>query len=197
MPFRDVSFSDCSHSRDHISETDTYTTTFFAYDVIQGLFQYVIQFTLPFEPSTLPPSFQVTLLGVYPLVSALGRIASSIMMPTASPQERSYLMRLSARQSRGPNGNINRGFVSTHAMGSQGMRGVWIERKRSSPLREVHVWSKEPDLDPSVPAEIEQRVVYSVSSGDLLEEIKYCTLSELTGKIVLGSRSGDITILNI
>lgn len=166
MTFRDVSLSDCSYSRSHISETDTYTTSFFAYDMIQGLFQYVVQLTLPFEPSALPPSVQVTLMGIYPL----GRFAGLTPMQTASfnsSQEQSYLMRLASRQSRNASNDSTRGFIIAHAIGPQAMRGVWIERKRSSPLREIQVWSKQAlssDLDSvSMSPEIERRVVYSVN----------------------------------
>ena len=154
--FRAISFSDCSHTRNLISETDTYTTTLFAYDVIQGLFQYVVQLTLSSEPSTLPPSLQVTLIRVYPLISS-GRIAD---METTMAST-----------------NPTRGFISAHDIGPQGKRAVWIERGRSSTAREVQVWSKEPSLtghldSPSgtrvtVPTEIERRVVYLVNSYNL------------------------------
>ncbi|KAF8799248.1 hypothetical protein BYT27DRAFT_7202411 [Phlegmacium glaucopus] len=224
MTFRDVSFSNCSHSRNHISETDTYTTTLFAYDVIQGLFQYVVQLTLSSELSTFPPSLQVTLIGIYPLVMAYtGRIAAPSSMesttttltnPTitypanfGSSLDHSHVIGLSSLpRSRNTSDGNTRGFVSAHAMGPQGRRAIWIERKRSSVKREVQVWSQEPsstgDLDSasdgvSIPSEIERRVVYSVNSCDLREDVTYCTFSELTGKIVLGNRSGDVSILDL
>jgi len=184
MTFRDVSFSDCSHSRNRISETDTYTTTLFAYDVIQGLFQYVVQLTLSSDLSTLPPSLQVTLIGIYPLVMVYsGRIAALPSMETTTTTLKNPTIIHPAifgssplHQSRNASEGNTRGFVSTHAMGPQGRRAIWIERKRSSTVREVQVWSKEPSLTGdsdsasdgvSFPAEIERRVVYSVNSYDL------------------------------
>ena len=195
MAFRDVSFSDCSHSHNRISETDTYTTTLFAYDVIQGLFQYVVQLTLSSEPSALPPFLQVTLVGIYPFamaysgrgIAALPPMETTTMMlanPTitystdsSSSLNQAHLLGLPAlHQLWNASEATTRGFVSTHAMGPQGRRAIWIERKRSSTVREVQVWSKEPSiaggLDPtsnsiSIPAEIARRVVYSVDSYDL------------------------------
>jgi len=195
MTFRNVSFSNCSHSHNHTSDMDTYTTTLLAYDVIQGLFQYVVELTLSSETSILSPSLQVTLVGIYPLVQytansalSLDQVQSMALSPLHHPWNSSE--------------RSTRGFVSTHAMGPQGKRAIWIERKRSSPVREVQVWSKQPclagDLDPvPLPAEIERRAVYSVHSPDLREDVTYCTFSELTGKIVLGSRSGNISILDL
>lgn len=246
MTFRDVSFSDCSHSHNPISETDTYATILFAYDVIQGLFQYVVQLTLSSEPSALPPFLQVTLVGIYPLVmaysgrgmAALPSMETTTMTLTnptitystnfSSSLNQAHLPGLPAlHQSWNASEANTRGFVSTHAMGPQGKRAIWIERKRSSTVREVQVWSKEPSiaggLDPtsnsvSIPPEIARRVVYSVNSYDLrganvlsssskllyklimnlfIEDVTYCTFSELTGRIVLGSRSGDILILDL
>lgn len=164
MTFRSVSFSNCSHSHNHTSGMDTYTMTLLAYDVIQGLFQYIVELTLSSQFSILPPSLQVTLAGVYPLVQytansalSLGQIQFMGLTPLHQPRNSSE--------------RSARGFVSTHAMGPQGRRAIWIERKRSSPVREVQVWSKRPclagDLDPvSIPAEIQRRVVYSVNSHD-------------------------------
>lgn len=171
MTFRDVSLSDCSRSRDLTSGTDTYTTSFFAYDVIQGLFQYVIRLTLPFEPSTLPPYLEVNLIGIYPLV--VGRMAMHIQitpMMMADPSARRNTSRQEAyflnllEQDSGP----KRGFISSHVMGPQGMRGMWIERKRSSPIREIQIWRKQPASDD---LEIERTVVYAVNADVTLGAI--------------------------
>ena len=152
ISFRDISFSDCSHFRNHFSETDTYTltVTFFPYDIIQGLFQYVVQLTLPFEPPTLPPSLEVTLMGVCPL-----RCLTAPLHPQATTMIPSF----------STDGNTDR-FVIAHAMGPQGMRGTWIGWKRSNRLLEILVWNKQPpltgDMKSSIPVRIEPRVVYSV-----------------------------------
>jgi hypothetical protein len=173
MTFRDISLSDCSRSRDLISGTNTYTTSFFAYDVIQGLFQYVIRLTLPFEPSTLPPYLEVNLIGIYPLV--VGRMAIHLRstpmmmadpsaMRNASQQEAYFLKLLECQQDSGP----KRGFISSPVMGPQGMRGMWIERKRSSSIREIQIWRKQPASDD---LDIERKVVYAVNADVTLGAI--------------------------
>jgi hypothetical protein len=93
-----------------------------------------------------------------------------------------------------------------------------VERKRSSTVREVQVWSREKslvDLDGLV--EIERKVVYALESYDLRgecfssrifdmdtptdlldpDDITHCTFGELNGRIFLGYRSGDISFLDI
>ena len=182
MTFRDVSFSDCSHSHNRISDTDTYTTTLFAYDAIQGIFQYVIQFTLSSEPPPLPLSPQVTLVGVYPLkIAHSGRLAaptsmesttmSSITTPVVYPPSFNLSLDVTLspfHQSRNTSEGNTRGFVSAHTIGRQGKRAIWIERKRSNTVREVQVWSKQPTLgDLNSVSQIPQRTVYSVNSHDL------------------------------
>jgi len=65
-----------------------------------------------------------------------------------------------------------RGFLSAYAVGPQGTRAIWIERKRASTIREVQVWGlARPEDDESVAAGSERRVVYSVTSYDLRGEL--------------------------
>ncbi|KAJ3515810.1 hypothetical protein NLJ89_g1533 [Agrocybe chaxingu] len=100
--------------------------------------------------------------------------------------------------------SASRGFVSAHRMGPQGKRAVWIERKRSSTAREVQVWSREPPSATGnmsevsgkpLAMEIERRVVFSLHSYDLRDDITSCAFGELNGNIFLGHRSGDVSVL--
>ncbi|KAF8966261.1 hypothetical protein BDZ97DRAFT_698875 [Flammula alnicola] len=237
MTFREVSFSQCTVSRNPVSEMETYETTLFAYDVIQGLFHYTVRVQAPISPiSELLPSLEVILTGVYPLALALSNTNLFAPLPSRNPIDRAFSTSVTysanfapsptptyshthapapgssstARQTHGgQSDSSSRGFLSTHSMGPQGKRGMWVERKRSSTVREVQVWSRDPPSaisaydrefstrpDGSVPAiEIERRVVYSVHSYDLREDITCCTFGELNGTIVLGHRSGDVSIL--
>ncbi|KAF8159905.1 hypothetical protein B0H34DRAFT_705310 [Crassisporium funariophilum] len=225
MTFRDVSFSNCSHSRNLISQTITYETTIIAYDAIQGLFQYSVQLTFPTEAassSALPPSLEVTLIGVYPLSTTHAGIfavppsnifqtppGSQLSTPSPTYTQPQYIGSSSQRHFSASDSS-SRGFVSTGSLGLQGKRAIWVERKRSTTAREVHVWSREPPPPVGesasdgyfsgyqhVPVELGARVVYSVSSYDLRDDITHCTFSELSGKIVLGHRSGDVSILDL
>lgn len=183
MTFRNVSFSQATMSRNPVSEAETHELTVFAYDVIQGLFHYTIRIVVPLS-TEMPPSLDVHLTGVYPL--SVG-IASTNIFVGQLPQEAM------------PSGTISsRGFLSTHSLGLQGKRAVWVERKRSSTTREVHVWSREKSLvEMDGPVQIERNIVYSSESYDLRDDITHCTFGELNGRIFLGYRSGDISFLDI
>lgn len=199
MTFRDVSFSQCTITHNAISKSITYETTLFAYDVIHGLFQYAVAVELTDSTSTsdldMPPLFDVRLIGVYPLALGL----SNIKLCTPSTKDISDPPIHAPRSFRHPHfvprhprqGTIalsdssSRGFVSTHRVGPEGKRAIWIERKRSSTARELQVWSRDPPccsdgLDTQdqveflgamgnspLAGEIERRVVFSVQSYDL------------------------------
>jgi len=42
---------------------------------------------------------------------------------------------------------------------------------------------------------IDGRIIYDVDSYDLREDLTHCTFSEVTGRIVLGNRWGEVIIL--
>jgi len=236
MTFRDVSFSQATTSRNPLSGVETHELTAFAYDVIQGLFHYTVQIVIPPISSEMPPSLDVHLTGVYPLSVGLSSTNPFIGQPAISRPTSSALESSSTSHSLTPTygqgrGTSNfrrnrssqpeassRGFLSTHSLGLQGKRAVWVERKRSSTVREVQVWSRgKPLVDLDGPVEIERKVVYSLESYDLRgecfssqifgmgtpthllypDDITHCTFCELNGRIFLGYRSGDISFLDI
>ncbi|PPQ85243.1 hypothetical protein CVT25_010016 [Psilocybe cyanescens] len=267
LTFREVSLSECSKSTNKISETTTYEISTFAYDVIQGLFQYTIRLTIPQPPtSELLPSFDVQLAGVYPLaLGVVQPIASSRSAPqnqspptpmTYSPNfspspsfSHTHATRnLDASSFAGSRRDLDhssatttdyssRGFLSTHCIGPQGKRGIWVERKRTSTVRDLQIWSRESPFSTSAAdsssgcmlsgpgdggfplqvVEMERRVVYTLHSYDLrgmslisfsemvtilrhghrVDDIICSTFGELSGTIVLGHRSGDISIIKL
>ena len=99
--------------------------------------------------------------------------------PSPTPLSAHMSARGSLRMQSGLDGGA-RGFLSTQAIGAQGRRGVWIERKRASTLREVQVWGQASPAalesyvrappPPGVTAtaiEIPRRIVHSLQSFDL------------------------------
>ncbi|KJA27954.1 hypothetical protein HYPSUDRAFT_34195 [Hypholoma sublateritium FD-334 SS-4] len=240
MTFREVSFSETTTLYHPVSQTQTSELSLFAYDVIQGLFHYVVRVrtsaTLEIDADGIYPSLEVILTGVYPL--AVSATLSQLYLPLlpahdtpsgaspAAPANTAYSAnftpsplptplsthmpaRASLRMQSGLDGGA-RGFLSTQAIGAQGRRGMWIERKRASTLREIQVWGQAsptalasyartpPSAGAAMAAvEIPRRIVHSLQSFDLRDDITCCAFGELSGVIVLGHRSGDISVLEL
>ncbi|KAF9482528.1 hypothetical protein BDN70DRAFT_874871 [Pholiota conissans] len=239
LTYREVSFSQTIISQDPLSEVVTYEATLFAYDVLHGLFHYIVRIQVS-PTNELPPSLEVVLAGTYPLAFdvhgpsiyvPLTSVDAPIDPPLSPKEPLTYLANFTPSPSPTPTFNHvhahvpgssstahstqggqledgSRGFLSTHAIGSQGKRGIWVERKRSSTLREIQVWShnsplfslsykKQLSARGITAIEIPRRVVYSLYSYDLRDDITCCTLGELTGIIILGHRSGDVSLLQL
>jgi hypothetical protein len=189
MVFRDAAFSQPTTTRNPVSEEETHEVTLFAYDVIQGLFHYTVRIKIPPISSEWLPSLDVHLIGVYPLsvglantdlfVGLLSRLprrrVTSISELSNTPHSPTPTLGLggnasNSRRDRGgqPDSNSSRGFLSSYSLGMQGKRAIWVERKRSSTVREVQVWSREnPLFDVDGPVEIERQIIYSSESYDL------------------------------
>ena len=179
--FRDVSFSRCKESR---SSTDDqiFSLTVFANDVIQGLYQIHIKLTIPHlnlsdaisEPLTASPvlpSLDIAITDIYPLTML--NIHPTLRYGSLTPTPSFSLPQIPGVLHVNGTGSMDtaRGFLSTYAVGPQGTRAIWIERKRASTIREVHVWGLARLEDhESVAAGNERRVVYSVTSYDLRGE---------------------------
>jgi len=213
MTFRVVSFSDCITSHDPRSYTVVHEITLFAYDVIQGLFHYTVRLTVsPPKASEMPLSLDVRLTGVYPL--ALGVIhphprtgvpattslndAPMTFSPSFSPMPVRASSGLSAapltsdRENSStptpPSSNPNysaRGFLSAHCLGPQGKRGIWVERKRSSIVREVQVWAQEPPS--KSPQTFSSEVSVVMGSGESFESVV-----EIERRVIFQSHSYDL-----
>ncbi|TFK39490.1 hypothetical protein BDQ12DRAFT_712178 [Crucibulum laeve] len=211
--FRDVSFSNVTEASSLNSNVITFRLI--AFDVLLGLFQYSVKITIPTSPFSLPSSMDVSLVGVYAMANHIGGnphavpsiVNSRAEPPPSSPEVPSFTptptpsrsIRLSAF---GLNPSA-RGFISTYSLGPQGKRAIWIERKRGSLDREVQVWGE--NLNDEVRGsgdgvegeDMGGHVVYNAVSYDLREDITHCTFAESTGRIVLGSRTGELLLLEL
>ncbi len=210
MTFREVSFSQTTTICYPASQTKTSELSLFAYDVIHGLFHYLVRVRTSTAQESdadgMYPSLEVILAGVYPL--AVSATLSQLYLPllpahdtscsvpspapanttysanfTPSPSPTPLSAHLSARGSLRMQSGLDggaRGFLSTQAIGAQGRRGVWVERKRASTLREVQVWGQASpatlELYARAPpatggtataVEIPRRIVHSLQSFDL------------------------------
>ncbi|KAJ7780156.1 hypothetical protein DFH07DRAFT_464672 [Mycena maculata] len=117
-----------------------------------------------------PPTMEVTLAG---------------QMRPAPPQV----------QSRGPPFRLTRShwFVSTHALGPQAIRAMWIERDSLTMTRQVRLCTFNRNA-----AWHEMKTaasVFTLASYDLREDLTQCALAEVSGRIVLGNRAGAVFLL--
>lgn len=168
--FQNTTFRDVKYSTPTVTSDDQLEIKFqvFAYDVLQGLFNYTIHFQKRPEH---PPLFTVTLSNIYPLanhiVSQFTRFLPDPDLLTPSPTPTNEI-RSAFRQT-----NLSsRGFLSTYAVGPRGKRAVWVERIRGSTVREVQVWSDPgtsdgQDLADGPPGEIERVAIHALTSPDL------------------------------
>jgi hypothetical protein len=200
--FREVSFSSPTIASAPTSNLlPAFAISVLASDTIRGLFHFHVSFNAESEPE-LGPKFDVRLVEARHMTN----------------------LDVGATRMRAEPGT-SRGFVSACCLGPQAKRGIWIERRRGSTRREVSVFdvkcylsahSSDEDVPPdgweSIP-DIDGRVVYEVNSFDLrgmnvpqlvhhalpktfiLDDLTHCTFCEVTGRIVVGMRSGKIKIL--
>ncbi|KAG5641585.1 hypothetical protein DXG03_004684 [Asterophora parasitica] len=156
-------------SSDCLCTSQRLSFSFFGYDFLKGIFRYKVD--IRFAPG-LPDgtSLNVDCVGVYSM---------------ADPETSGIQAGVSSR-----------GFVSALALGAQGKRAVWVERRRGSTVREVLVWAQPPTReveDESIT--IPRHVVYRLESYDLREDLTHCAIGEISGKIVVGNRSGNVFVL--
>lgn len=134
----------------------TCRTTLLAYNVLRGLFHYGVAVRFSLQPSqasspptststpsasestsathefTSPPlDFTLNLLAAHHMAQYVPSSSSS--SHTDPPPTTSQLQSVNGYTPQGG----TRGFISTCALGAQGMRGVWVERHRTSMGRSV------------------------------------------------------------
>ncbi|KAJ4486976.1 hypothetical protein C8R41DRAFT_837439 [Lentinula lateritia] len=215
-----------------------YTLKMLASDVIQGLFYFVVNVTIPSarHEQFQPPILDVHLAAVYamanhiPLYSKAHQRQRKTLKTSrshAAAHDRAVQNRLSTPRSDSVNSVRSSSFVTTYALGPQGMRAVWIERRRGSMWKQIVSCRLNPsssngqeiisdlDLEMSnsdsseeensisknhnldfITQALDGHIIYSVQSYDLRDDITFCALGEVSGKIVLGIRSGDVFILD-
>ncbi|KAF8056058.1 hypothetical protein FPV67DRAFT_1397803, partial [Lyophyllum atratum] len=182
LTFRSLSSSDCVLTEGNLS------FSFLAYDFLQGMFQFNVSVSFI---STLPDghaSLNVDCIGIYPMADninmdalfTLSSSASALSIASAAPAQlsnptpapadsivRPLHMGIFGPTSGSASANTSsRGFLSTMALGPQGKRAVWVERRRGSTLREVLVWNKVRGIGQDgilIPG----KVVYRIQSYDL------------------------------
>ncbi len=169
--FQNTTFRDIRISVPTTTYGDQVEMTFhiFAYDVLQGIFNYVIHFQTNTEQQQ--PLFTVKLLNIYPLgshvVSQFARLFPDPDLYTPSPTP--------TNETRSAFRQVNlssRGFLSAYTIGPRAKRAVWIERVRGNTTREVQVWSdvdqlKDGEVVDGPPGEIQRNAVLTITSPDL------------------------------
>ncbi|CAK5267521.1 unnamed protein product [Mycena citricolor] len=93
--------------------------------------------------------------------------------------------------------HYQRPFISTHALGSQGIRAVWIERESLRMSRCVRLCAiantrAREDMQMESAA-----TVFESSSYDLRDDWTHCAIGEMSGVAVLGNRAGQVFVLPI
>ncbi|KAJ8691333.1 hypothetical protein PTI98_010916 [Pleurotus ostreatus] len=178
--------------------------TFLAYDVLQGLFMYEVCIRATSDYS-ITPMVDLTLIGVYPLAHIINAMTPPTMAhlapyPTSSPNtspSRGAPTPTPTQTSFGYSvSQAARGFISSYALGTQGRRAIWIERSRGSTTRDFIVWSKAIDpLEQPRTIEIMRRVIHTIGSYDLRDDVTCCALAEASGRIAFANRAGNIFLI--
>ena len=152
------------------------------------------------------PKLTVTQIGVYPLglpprlspaTSASPSASTSLQHShpithrpgTDSPTptfSHSHFLQSIGHLAHGTSSGPARGFISAFCMGDQGLRAVWVERRRGGTTREIQVWSRSMMLESMKRGgmslswmlhygtdcvEMEKSVVYTNNSYDLRGEL--------------------------
>ncbi|KIP04955.1 hypothetical protein PHLGIDRAFT_129177 [Phlebiopsis gigantea 11061_1 CR5-6] len=188
---------------DRSSHTDVCTASFLAYDVLHGLFHFEVQLILPPGIDTvrhppqppLPFDATCTLVAVRPMAQRF--VTYEAISDDTSPPRTELALGSSA-------------FISACALGTRGKRGVWTERQREHMSRAVYgfasadhcaVRSDTPRGEEDVgvvhpaPAEVHCKRLYEVQTYDLRDDLTHCAFSEVTGRIILGTRRGQVQFL--
>ncbi|KAG6888744.1 hypothetical protein C0995_006214 [Termitomyces sp. Mi166 len=210
FPLVSVSFQSVSIS-DHIVDQGTISFSFCGYDFLRGIFRFEVRVVLN-QDSGRGPLLDLNCVGIYPMSDRIDKeslllfsarnIPSSLHagLPYNSVTTNSIPSSVSARLRSNTGhtfvglGANSRGFVSAMSLGPQGKRAVWVERRRTSTIREVVVWQKrEVETEVVIP----RQAVYWIESYDLREDLTHCAIGEVSGTIVLGNRAGHIFILGL
>ncbi|KAG5650550.1 hypothetical protein H0H81_011867 [Sphagnurus paluster] len=199
LTFRSLTSSQC------LSTTQGFSFNFMGYDFLHGIFHFVA------HVHRVPQSLEVTCLGVYPMSDTINTRALAPLLSSASTNDDSselsgsqqvtdsqWASALFGHRTLGSTAGGSRGFVSALALGPQGKRAVWIERKRGSTVREVLVWAQDPagEQTPGLVV-IPRCMVHRVVSYDLRADLTHCAIAEVSGRIVLGNRIGELFVLDV
>ncbi|KAK7687759.1 hypothetical protein QCA50_008978 [Cerrena zonata] len=167
--FRSVSFSTPCVTQD--GDDTSVSVTFLAYDSLHGIYNYrvIADFV---SSSFIPVKMTLELLAVHEMAQLTATTRAGYT-PGA------------------------RAFVSACALGLQGRRGVWVQRKRNSMERALYAFTMDPNREAKEgeAAPIEEKLIYVENSFDLRDDITHCAFAESTGLVILGKRSGELLVV--
>ncbi|KAJ7574348.1 hypothetical protein C8J56DRAFT_470300 [Mycena floridula] len=174
-----------------------------AYDSRLGLFHFAVKVQLPSEDSDGSPLLDVKLVGLnamnsrelssYHVDGSVSPTPSSSHLEAVLENERNLLnFRLSHIT------GSSHSFVSTMALGSRGMRAIWVARSPSSMVGDL-VACDFSNITESAekPGDLNGKIVHSSHSYDLRKFWNHCAIGEASGHIIVGDRMGDLFVLNI
>ncbi|KAG6918182.1 hypothetical protein DXG01_016167 [Tephrocybe rancida] len=161
FPFESISFRDISIS-DYVVHQSCLTFSFLGYDFLRGVFRFEARIFSGIGGAG--PAFEVCCVGIYPLSDNFNRESLHLFL---SPPRGDFSSDMDASGWQNPSlvpnlppglsdtvrtsirrAELNassRGFVSAMAIGPEGKRAVWVERRRDSTMREILVWQKKED----------------------------------------------------
>lgn len=190
--FRDGHISDVEQSRCFSQGEKCFTARILASDLIQGLFYFVANVSVPTTSSLQSPLLDVRLTAVYAMVNLIPLHISSNSQQLNNNSNNNFVgpveMAMGTTSSLEHERRSSSSFVATYAMGSQGIRAIWIERSRKTALKQIVACRlipndeesdsfsalKQPEgsSDPSngIPYALDGHVIHSIQSYDLRGE---------------------------
>ncbi|KZT09827.1 uncharacterized protein LAESUDRAFT_645564 [Laetiporus sulphureus 93-53] len=213
--FRGSSFS--APTDLYVSGTDESLATvfFLAYDVLRGLFHYRVSLMLPPDSASnnLPPHMSVRLVAAHQMAMPISSAGSGARIPRSGfgPGARGFVSTcaLGSTGRRGVWIERRRGSVRRGVVGFSALIELLEEEPESEKAPEQQAGDElltaatgESDDEAEVDwwdsancRAIEGSTIYEVNSYDLRDDITHCAFSEAAGRVVLGTRNGDIQYL--
>ncbi|KIM88167.1 hypothetical protein PILCRDRAFT_249622 [Piloderma croceum F 1598] len=195
--FPEITIRSVSISSIHPSYPSSSIISILAYDVLHGLFHYNIHL----------PTLNVQLLGTY----SLGTPQNHTVLPGST---RSFVSSCCLGEQGKRGVWIERGRGSTKRsifVFEVGRQDGEMNRDRPEETTGVSVYEdrepggkvgmrlEESTLTNGQPnthtATIDGKIVYEIGSYDLREDLTHCAFSEVSGRIVLGNRAGEVMVL--
>lgn len=177
-------------SRSFSQSEKCFTVRILASDLVQGLFYFVVNVSVSTTPNLQPPLLDVQLTAVYAMVNLIPlHIKSNSQQHTNGNNINNFIGPVETAMGTGTSLEYGRrsSFVATFAMGSQGIRAIWIERSRKTTLKQIvacclilndedsgsFLALKEPEgnVDPNgIPHALNGHIIHSIQSYDLRGE---------------------------
>ncbi|KAL4065746.1 hypothetical protein V8B97DRAFT_1875024 [Scleroderma yunnanense] len=180
---------------------EAYTIYVLAHDLHSGISYYKVTITLPLNDDAQPSSLSVDVMGKYKITAI-----DSFYRPQEDSTDPTFSSLTPA---------VRTGFVSQLSLGSTGMRGAWVEWERGSMSRRVVAFTLNPNrlaeespveeskphrdctgsARPSMTAPyLKGKCIWEYDTPSR-DDMPLCAVSESTGRIVIGSGSGYVQLL--